>query len=100
MKFSFSAEQDEFRAAVRRYLTDRSSTKEVRRLMATEAGWEREGWKALNKELGLCAVRIPESLGGDGFGFGEQGIVLEEMGRALLCAPYFASMIACSRPRG
>ena len=93
MKFSFSAEQDEFRAAVRRYLTDRSSTKEVRRLMATEAGWEREGWKALNKELGLCAVRIPESLGGDGFGFGEQGIVLEEMGRALLCAPYFASSV-------
>jgi alkylation response protein AidB-like acyl-CoA dehydrogenase len=93
VKFSFSAEQDEFRAAVRRYLTDRSSTKEVRRLMATEAGWEREGWKALNKELGLCAVRIPESLGGDGFGFGEQGIVLEEMGRALLCAPYFASTV-------
>ena len=38
MKFSFSAEQDEFRAAVRRYLSDRSPTTEVRRAMATEAG--------------------------------------------------------------
>src|SRR5262249_12643644 len=37
------------------------------------------------------AIRIPEAYGGYGFGFGEQGIVLEEMGRALLCAPYFAT---------
>ncbi len=93
MKFSFSSEQEEFRAAVRRFLADRSPTKEVRRLMATEAGWERDGWRALNKELGLCAVRIPEALGGDGFGFSEHAIVLEEMGRALLCAPYFASTV-------
>jgi len=93
VKFSFSPEQEEFRSAVRRFLADRSPTKEVRRLMATEAGWERAGWQALNSELGLCAVRIPEAFGGHGFGFGEHGIVLEEMGRALLCAPYFASTV-------
>ena len=28
-----------------------------------------------------------------GFGFGEQGIVLEEMGRALLCAPFFSTAV-------
>ena len=28
-----------------------------------------------------------------GFGFGDQCIVLEEMGRALLCAPYFATAV-------
>jgi alkylation response protein AidB-like acyl-CoA dehydrogenase len=47
----------------------------------------------LNQQLGLTAVHIPEEYGGQGFGFVELGIVLEEMGRALLCAPYFASTV-------
>ena len=93
MKFSFSGEQEEFRSNLRRFLTDRAPTKEVRRLMETDAGWERDGWRALNVELGLTAVRIPEAYGGHGFGFGEHCIVLEEMGRALLCAPYFATTV-------
>ena len=38
-------------------------------------------------------MHIPEAYGGQGFGFVELGIVLEEMGRALLCAPYFASTV-------
>jgi len=93
MKFSFSSEQLEFRTNLRRFFTDRSPSKEVRRLMETEAGWEREGWKSLNEELGLTAIRIPEEYGGHGFGFGEHCIVLEEMGRALVCAPYFATTV-------
>ena len=93
MKFSFSSEQEEFRTNLRRLLTDHSPTKEVRRLMDTEAGWDRAGWRSLNEALGLTAVRIPEAHDGHGFGFGEQGIVLEEMGRALLCAPYFATAV-------
>lgn len=93
MKFSFSAEQDEFRTNLRRFLAERSPTKEARRLMETEAGWDRDNWRKLNVELGLTAVRIPEAYGGHGFGFSELGIVLEEMGRALLCAPYFATTV-------
>ncbi len=93
MKFSFSPEQHEFRSNLRRFLADRSPTKEVRRLMDTDAGWERDAWQKLNAELGLTAVRIPEEYGGHGFGFGEHCIVLEEMGRALLCAPYFATTV-------
>ena len=93
MKFSFSPEQEEFRSNLRRFLGERSPTKEVRRLMETEAGYDREAWRKTDAELGLSAVRIPEAYGGQGFGFGEQGIVLEEMGRALLCAPYFSSAV-------
>ncbi|HZQ00764.1 MAG TPA: acyl-CoA dehydrogenase family protein [Reyranella sp.] len=91
MRFSFSADQEEFRATLRRALEARSPTKEVRRLMATEAGFEREAWKKLNQEMGLTAVAIPEAYGGSGFGFSELCIVLEEMGRNLLCAPYFST---------
>jgi alkylation response protein AidB-like acyl-CoA dehydrogenase len=93
MKFAFSTEQEEFRSNLRRLLAERSPSKEVRRLMETEAGWERDGWRKLNSELGLTALRIPEAYDGQGFGFGELGIVLEEMGRALVCAPYFSTSV-------
>jgi alkylation response protein AidB-like acyl-CoA dehydrogenase len=93
VKFSFSSEQEEFRSNLRRLLADRSSTTEVRRLMETDQGYERDRWRAINTVLGLTAIRIPEAYGGYGFGFGDQGIVLEEMGRALLCAPYFATAV-------
>ena len=93
MQFSFTDEQEDFRGILRRFLTARSPSTEVRKLMATDAGWDRGNWKKLNEELGLTAVHIPEEYGGQGFGCVELGIVLEEMGRALLCAPYFSSVV-------
>src|SRR6516165_6156833 len=96
MRFGFTKEQDEFRTSLRRALEARSPTKEVRRLMATDAGFDREAWQRLNQELGLTGIHIPEAYGGQGFGFGELGIVLEEMGRSLLCAPFFSTALAAS----
>ena len=93
MQFSFTAEQEEFRSVLRRFLEEKSPPTVVRRLMQTEAGWDRAAWRDLNGQLGLSAVHIPEAYGGQGFGPVEIGIVLEEMGRALLCAPYFASTV-------
>jgi alkylation response protein AidB-like acyl-CoA dehydrogenase len=93
MRFGFSNEQEEFRSTLRRFLETHSKSADVRRLMETEAGFERDRWKKLNQELGLTAVGIPEAYGGQGFGCAELGIVLEEMGRALLCAPYFSSAV-------
>jgi alkylation response protein AidB-like acyl-CoA dehydrogenase len=94
MRFSFTPEQEEFRTSLRRALEARSPTKEVRRLMATEAGFERESWQRLNQELGLTALIVPESYGGQGFGHAELAIVLEEMGRGLLCAPFLSTVLA------
>jgi alkylation response protein AidB-like acyl-CoA dehydrogenase len=91
MQFSFTSEQEEFRSVLRRFLDEKSPPSAVRRLMETEAGWDRAGWHELNQLLGLTAVHIPEAYGGQGFGPVELCIVLEEMGRALLCAPYFAT---------
>ncbi|MBN8898447.1 MAG: acyl-CoA/acyl-ACP dehydrogenase, partial [Rhodospirillales bacterium] len=91
MQFSFTNEQEEFRSVLRRFFEDRSPPTTIRRLMETEAGYERDTWRALNQELGIGAVHVPEAYGGQGFSFVELGIVLEEMGRALVCAPYFAS---------
>jgi alkylation response protein AidB-like acyl-CoA dehydrogenase len=93
MQFSFTSEQEEFRSVLRRFLEEKSPTTTVRRLMETDAGWDRDSWRELNQLLGLTAVHIPEAYGGQGFGPVELCIVLEEMGRALLCAPYFASTV-------
>ncbi len=93
MRFGFSEEQEELRRAVRRFLEDKSPVAEVRRLMETEQGFDPAVWSQLARELGLTAVHLPEEYGGQGLGFVELGIVLEEMGRALLCAPYFASVV-------
>ncbi len=92
MQFSFSEEQEELRRVVRGFLEDTSPSAEVRRLMETPEGYDPKVWTQLSEDLGLPAVHIPEEYGGQGFTFVELGIVLEEMGRALLCAPYFASI--------
>ena len=93
MRFSFTDEQAEFRSVLRRFLEDKSPSTEVRRLMETDAGCDPEVWRQLSQDLGLTAIHIPESYGGQGFGIGELAIAVEEMGRALLCAPYFASTV-------
>ena len=93
MAFVFTEEQEQFRDIVARFLRATSPTVEVRRLMETDAGFDGGVWDRLNRELGLSALHVPEALGGQGFSFVELGIVCEEMGRALLCAPYFSSAV-------
>jgi alkylation response protein AidB-like acyl-CoA dehydrogenase len=93
MAFSFTDEQEEFRSVVRRFLEEKSPPSEVRRLMKESGGCDPAVWRQLSQELGLSGVHIPEEYGGQGFGFVELGIVLEERGRSLLCAPYFASAV-------
>lgn len=93
MRFSFTDEQQEFRSVLRRFLEDKSPATEVRRIMETDDGCDPEVWRQLSQELGLTAIHIPETYGGQGFGIGELAIAVEEMGRALLCAPFFASTV-------
>ncbi len=91
MDFAFSEEQDEFRETLRRFFEEKSASSEVRRLMETREGYDAGLWKQMAGELGLQGLHIPENYGGQGFGFLELSIVLEEMGRVLFCAPYFST---------
>lgn len=93
MKFSFTDEQAEFRSVLRRFLEDKSPTTEVRRLMETDGGCDPDVWRQLSQELGLTGIHIPEAYGGQGFGVSELAIAVEEMGRSLLCAPFFGSTV-------
>ncbi len=93
MNFAFSEDQEELRAGIRRFLEQKSPESEVRRLMETTEGYDPAVWSQMSDQLGLQGIAIPEEHGGQGFGFVELGIVLEEMGRALLCAPYLSSIV-------
>ena len=93
MNFAFSDEQEEFRGVLRRFLEEKAPSSELRRMFAAPLGYDAALWKQMAAELGLQGIHLPESVGGQGFGFLELGIVLEEMGRALLPSPFFASSV-------
>ncbi|GAA2417134.1 acyl-CoA dehydrogenase family protein [Actinomadura vinacea] len=93
MELGVTEEQEELRAALRRFFTDRSPSAEVRRLMATPEGYDPAVWAQMAGQLGLQALAIPEEYGGAGFGMRETAIVMEEMGRALVCAPFLSSAV-------
>lgn len=61
--------------------------------MATAEGYNPEVWRQLSEALALPGIHIPEQYGGAGFGMVELCIVTEELGRALLCAPYFSTTV-------
>ncbi len=93
MMMGVSAEQQELREAVRRFLTDRAPLPRVRQLMETDHGTDAEVWRQAGTQLGLQGIAIPEEFGGSGFSFAEQAIVLEELGSALYTGPYLASAV-------
>ena len=93
MNFAFSEEQEELRKMVRSFLENKSSEEAVREQMETVNGFDPAVWSQMSNEMALQGLAIPEEFGGQGFGFIELGVVLEEMGRALLCAPFFSSVV-------
>src|SRR3712207_8818209 len=89
----FDKEQEELRRTLRRFLEDKSSSEQVRRLMETEEGYDPAVWSQMASQLGLQGLAIPEKYGGSGFGILETALVTEEMGSALLPAPYLATVL-------
>jgi alkylation response protein AidB-like acyl-CoA dehydrogenase len=93
MNFAFTDEQEELRKTVRAFLDAKSPESAVREQMETEAGYDEAVWRQMAEQMGLQGLSIPEEFGGSGFTFIELGIVLEEMGRSLLCAPFFSTVV-------
>ena len=88
-----SDDLDELRKNVRRFLERYSTEEDVRRLMDDAQGYDPQVWQVMAEQLGLQGLIVPERYGGSGFGARELGIVLEEMGAALLASPFFATVV-------
>ena len=92
MTFGYSAEHEELRQLVRGFLREKSPSREVRRVMEADDNRDNAVWAQMADQLGLQGIAVPVRHGGAGYGPVELGIVLEEMGRALLVAPYFSTV--------
>ncbi|MGY3555454.1 acyl-CoA dehydrogenase family protein [Williamsia sp. R60] len=97
MTLTFSDEQEELRASVRRFLLDKAPTEAVRRAVETDEGHDPAVWGQMANQLGLHGIALPEEHGGMGFGAVELGIVLEELGRALSPEPFLSTVALSGR---
>jgi len=75
---------DHLRSRVRAFLAEVSPPTHVRRLMEDERGFDLDVWLRMAADHDLLSLP----------GWVEQGVVLEETGRVLLCAPYLATVTA------
>ena len=91
MDFAFSEEQQMLRDSARSFLQSKFNHDRVAELADSDDGWDRASWSEI-AELGWLGLSVPEESGGAGFGFIEEAVVFEELGRALYPGPYFSSV--------
>lgn len=92
MNFAFTEDQVMIRDAARSFLAEQSGSAAVRSAMSSEHGFDAAVWRRIGSELGWCGIPVGEEHGGLGLGAVELVLVLEQMGRQLLCAPYFSTV--------
>jgi alkylation response protein AidB-like acyl-CoA dehydrogenase len=91
MDFGFSEQQDLLRASARQFLERECPPDVVRRLSDAPQGYSADLWQKM-AELGWMGLILPETYGGSGLRFVDLTILMEEMGRVLLPAPFFSSV--------
>jgi alkylation response protein AidB-like acyl-CoA dehydrogenase len=90
VNFEFSTEQELLRDSVRRFGTDRASiAHHVRPLLDDRVGCDTDTWKGL-AEMGVLGLLDPVTGDRD---MVTAGVVVEELGRALLPEPYLPSAV-------
>ena len=92
MDFAFTDEQQMIRDTAEAFLKDTSTSEAVRTAMVSELGYDAELWQRLCGEMYWQAIHIPEAYGGLGLSYIELIAIVEQMGRYLLCAPYFSTV--------
>ncbi|SAL37937.1 acyl-CoA dehydrogenase [Caballeronia terrestris] len=92
MDFNFTDEQEQFRDALRRYLDSEYRFDARQKIVASEAGVDAKHWNAF-AELGLTALPVPSGQGGFDGGAFDMLVVMQELGRALVVEPYWATAV-------
>jgi acyl-CoA dehydrogenase len=91
MNFDFSDDQKMLRDQARKFLSEKCTTKTVRKVFESEAGLDRGLWKQI-AEMGWHGTAIPEEFGGLGLGYLELCVIAEELGRALAPVPFSSTV--------
>lgn len=84
--------QQMLRNSTREFLESECPVTYVRDMEQDERGYSPELWNSM-AGLGWLGLVFPEEYGGEGLGFVELAILLEEMGSVLLPGPYFSTVV-------
>ncbi|RDH74059.1 acyl-CoA dehydrogenase [Mycolicibacterium moriokaense] len=91
-EFTFTDEQGQLRAAVRKFCADNLDEQTVRQLMASDPPFDETVWARLGAELGVLGLSVPEAAGGVGGTLVDQAVAVEELGASLACGPVFGTV--------
>ena len=92
MEFSFTDEQEMIRDTAAGFLAGVSDSAAVRAAMITETGYDESLWQRICGEMCWPGIHVPEQYGGLGLGYIELVATLEQMGRHLLCSPFYSTV--------
>jgi alkylation response protein AidB-like acyl-CoA dehydrogenase len=95
--FSFTEEQELLRISARDFLAKECPKSRVREIARDERGYDLQVWQRM-AELGWMGLVFPEEYGGTGGSFMDLVILMEEMGRNILPAPFFSTVALCALP--
>lgn len=92
MDFALGEEQEMMRKMARDFLEKECPKTLVREMEEDEKGYSPQLWKKM-AELGWMGLVFPEEYSGEGLGFLDLAVIIEEMGRALVPAPYLSTVV-------
>lgn len=97
MNLSLSEEQEMLKRAARDFLNEKCPKSFVKQMEQDEKGYSPELWGEM-ANLGWLGLAFPEKYGGGGMSFLDLSVLLEEMGRACLPAPFLATVVLGGLP--
>jgi len=92
MDYSLSEQQQMLKSAAHDFLEKECPKSHVREMEQDDRGYSPALWKKM-AELGWMGLVFPEEYGGSGLGPVELAVLLEEMGRALVPAPFLSTVV-------
>ena len=91
MDFGLNEDQETLAKYAREFLTNECPTTFVRSMLDHETAHDPSFYKHI-ADLGWMGIAIPEAFGGQGMTYVDLAVLLEEMGRALVPGPFFATV--------
>ncbi len=92
MDYRLNEQQEMLKKMARDFLNTGCPKRLVKKMMLDERGYPQELWHKMT-ELGWMGLAFPEKYGGTGGSFLDLAVLLEEIGRACLPSPFFATVV-------
>ena len=97
MDFTFTEEQETISKMARELFERRATPERLTELEAGDTRYDAALWKEL-AAADLLGTGLPESVGGNGGGFVELGVLLAEVGRSVAPVPAYPTLVLGADP--